>query len=146
MEAEAQVLWGWATALSDQTEVGLTALREGIEAVRASGTRTLLHFYHGLLAEAERAASRPDHALQALDLGLALSAEIGDRFFEAELHRLRGELLVALSTTEEEGRRAFEEAINVASDQGAVLFTGRAQNNLDQVLPQASLKARARTR
>ena len=53
------------------------------------------HFYLALVGETRSAAGRPEDALAPVEQGLA-ELDTNGRFYEAELHRLKGELLSAL--------------------------------------------------
>jgi len=77
-----------------------------------------------LLGEAHLAAGQPNEALGAVELGLALSAQTGQPFFDAELHRLRGEIWLRGSTGEAEGvesevraEECFRDALAIARAQ-----------------------------
>jgi predicted ATPase len=88
----------------------------------------------GLLAEAEQLAGRPEEALRLLDEALAQVDLSGERYCEAELHRLRGESLLAVSPPQAtEAETAFASAIAVASRQGAKLLEDRVAASLDRL-------------
>jgi len=112
------VLRGWALAtLGDQQE-GAAEIERGIELSRATGARMDDAYYLGLLGDARARMGLADGALTALDE--ALAAVHGSRafFYEAELHRLRGEVLAA-SGRSAEGEASIREALRIARTQGA---------------------------
>jgi predicted ATPase len=85
----------------------------------------------GLLAETDLLAGRPDEALGALDDALARVARSGERFYEAELHRLVGTALLGHSPPRRaEAEAALREAVAVAGRQGATLLERRAAADL----------------
>jgi predicted ATPase len=85
----------------------------------------------GLLAEAELLASRPDQALRLLDEALHRVAGNGERLYEAELHRLRGQALLAGTPARAmEARSALNAAVAVSRRQGAELLARRAAEDL----------------
>jgi predicted ATPase len=92
--AYAVFLEGSATAQSGTVSGGLEAMRRGVELLRE--LNALL--YDGLLkialAGAEARAGHVDHALATLDEALATSERVGHCTFNAELHRVRGEMLL----------------------------------------------------
>lgn len=92
----------------------------------------MLHtFFLALLAEAQWRAGRPEQALVSVEGGLKLVEKTGERFYEAELHRLRGELLFVLSPQEAaHSEREVREAMALAEDQGAAMLQLRAANSL----------------
>jgi predicted ATPase len=80
------------------------------------------------------AAGRPDEALRLLDEALAQVNRTGERFFEAELHRLKGESLLAMSPLQaHEAETALATSIAVARRQGAKLLEDRATTSLDRL-------------
>jgi predicted ATPase len=87
--------------------------------------------YLALLAEALAAANRHDRALHILDEALALAESTGERMYEAEVCRLRGESLL---TTGRQGLEAagacFERALAIARRQGARSLELRAATSL----------------
>ena len=107
--------------------------RDGLEGMR-SGTELLPEqnlAFDGLikivLAEAEARAGDADRALAILDEGLATCERTGHRSFEAELHRVRGEMVVKRDAPAE---GAYLAAIEVAKHQGARSFRLRAALSL----------------
>jgi hypothetical protein len=69
--------------------------------------------------------------MQAVERGLAFAEGNGDRFYCAELHRLRGELLAHPSMARRQAAKAsFHTAIRIAQEQGACALERRAQQSL----------------
>ncbi len=77
---------------------------------------------------------RLDDALATIQEGLDEVAATGQRFYEAELHRMRGELLLALGH-HGDGGSSLRRAVAVALDQGAVPFRLRAEAALARLAP-----------
>src|SRR4029079_6645658 len=77
-------------------ESGAARIRQGIAAYLANGAAMMHAHFLGLLAEALDAGGHIDEGLDVLDraLPLTLTETTGERYFEAELYRLRGELLL----------------------------------------------------
>ena len=126
---------GWAQAIEGDPTSGAKMLREALAGCEAVGLRTLRAQLLGLLAEAEQLAGRPDEALRLLDDALALVDRGGERYCEAELHRLKGESLIAMSPPRiAEAEAAFTTSIAVARRQGAKLLEERAATDLGRLL------------
>lgn len=90
----------------------------------------MLHFHLALLGEAHRDAGRPVEALAAVERGLAL-LDTNGRFYEAELHRLKGERVFAINLKRAyEASDALRTAIAVAQKQRAKLLEFRARASL----------------
>jgi DNA-binding SARP family transcriptional activator len=118
---------GWALAVDGRFDEGTADIVEGAAAIRASGARIWSHSFPGLLADACSAAGRHDAALRAADDGLALVADTGERWFAAELHRLRAEALFGRDASDPEAVAAAAVAVAVAREQGALGLVRRAE-------------------
>jgi predicted ATPase len=90
----AEILAGWAMALTGDAQAGLARLRQGLETFKASGAELRLPFYHGLLAEACAQAGQPGEALANISSGFAFQAKNGEAWASPELHRIHGDLLL----------------------------------------------------
>jgi serine/threonine protein kinase/predicted ATPase len=115
--AGSTVLVGWALATEGSLHEGLATLRRGLAEWRATGSVTYETYYLGLLAEVLVRLQRYTEALDVLAEALALAARSGERYYEPELYRLRGEILFdqggkrndrACSQAEQEFRQARE--------------------------------------
>ncbi len=92
--AFATILHGWAMVEQDRNQEGIAKIQEGLAATRATGAELVSAYFLCLLAEACMDMGHLDDALSALTEALAAADENEDRFYEAETHRLRGELLL----------------------------------------------------
>jgi predicted ATPase len=120
---------GWALAGSVQTREGIALLEAGVAAHRASGAVTWVPFFLTLLAEAEGRAKEWDQGLVHLAEAERLVAETEERWAEAELHRVRGELLRA-GHDPAVAERSFCQAIDIAQQQSAKFWELRAAISL----------------
>jgi len=126
---------GWATVHEGRHDAGLARIIQGMDMCRGSGA--VLEFPHcwAALADACRVAGRIDEALQAVSEGLAQARETSARFNEAELQRLRGELLLLGSNPKpDEAERCFREALKIARGQSAKSLELRAATSLGRLL------------
>ena len=104
-------------------------MREGLEEQRSLGVRCYLPGVLCCLAEAQARAGQPEEGLATLAEALALVEETDERHYEAEIRRLRAELL--LMQGDEAGAEAsFQEAIEVARRQRAKSWELRAAVSL----------------
>jgi predicted ATPase len=114
------VYQAWARVQSNGTEAGLPELRAAIDVCRERGIGLNMPILATALAAAEMRAGAIDSALATVDKALADTEGDGQRWFEAETHRIRGEILLkrdpANTTAAEE---AFLTAIAVAQRQQA---------------------------
>jgi predicted ATPase len=121
---------GWARVENDLLG-GLDGMRRGVDSLR---TQNILIF-DGLvkiaLAKTEAEAGDPGRAMAILDDALATADRTGHHSFEAELHRVRGEILLAHnSANPAPAEGAFLTAIAVAKQQGTRSFQLRAALSL----------------
>jgi predicted ATPase len=140
--AGGQVLHGWGLAEQGQVEEGITQMRQGLEAWRATGAVSHRPCHLALLTQALASKGQTQEGLTLLAEALALSSTTGERFYEAELHRLRGEVL----HTPAEAETCFRQALEVASRQGARPFELRAAMSLCRLHRGQDRQAEARQR
>jgi predicted ATPase len=127
--ATAKMLHGWVLVSRGQASEGLAELRVGLDAWRATGSRIWEACRLARAAEAYLVAGQPDEALCLInDAGDAMERH-GGRWFEAEVHRLRGEVML-VTADQESAERCFQRAKSVAYDQSARLFELRAASSL----------------
>ena len=86
------VLRGWALAEQGQVEEGIAQIRQGIAASLTIGAEIFRPHELTLLAEAYRKAGQPEQGLTVLAQALAAVDKNGERYHEAEMYRLKGEL------------------------------------------------------
>jgi predicted ATPase len=123
------VFRGWALAGSGQTAEGIALLEAGVAAYRATAAVTWVPFFLALLADAEGRAQERDLGLVHLAEAERLMAETEERWAEAEMHRVRGELLRA-GHDPAAAERCFCQAIDVAQRQSAKFWELRAAISL----------------
>jgi len=101
---------------------------------RQIGAESFRSYFLGGLAAAQRAIGDLDAARSAVDEGLAHATDHGEHFYEAELHRMKGELVLAADPdATEEAAAAFLDAVTTAHRQGARSFELRAATALHLV-------------
>ncbi len=126
------VLRGWALAESRDPELGLAELQRGEEQMRSIRGFFLQPFVSFLIAEQLAKIGRIDQGLEVVREALATTTH--DRYWcDAELERLRGELLLASGVDEQQAEAAFRRAIQIAQKQQAKLFELRATSRLAQL-------------
>jgi predicted ATPase len=123
--AQAMVLCGWALVEQGLCEEGL---RDGVAAYRATGANLETPHWLALLAEAYGKAGQTEEALSVARDALAEVERTGIRYYEAELHRLDGE--IRLSFNKAEAEACFQRAIAIAREQQAKSFELRAALSL----------------
>ncbi len=128
------------------TERGLAMMAEGVTAARATGSKLHLPIHLVLLAEAQLRSRLLHQSAESLDEAFALSERIGERLCVSELHRVRGELRLAMSRDLDSCAHAehdFRAAIDISRAQGAHLLTLRASVGLARLLTRTARSAEA---
>jgi len=137
---------GWALAKQGVVAEGIRQLHQGLTAVRATGTELALSYHLALLAKAYRQGGQVEAALHALAEALAHLDNTGERCYEAELYRLKGECLLAQKgkrCKEREAEECFRQALNIARRQQAVSLELRATMSLGHLWQQQGRRAEA---
>jgi predicted ATPase len=118
---------GWARSMSGHIEEGLAWIEEGIEDYRATDSIAIVPYFLALKAEAFQLAGRTSEALEAIREAKALVERFEGRWMCAELHRLKGVFLAALSAEETQIEASFREALRIARVQKSVSLAKRAE-------------------
>jgi predicted ATPase len=138
-------LRGWALAMQGQGEEGMAQLHQGIDAWRATGASVIAPYYGTLLAEICDHLGHPEEGLQALAGVSALVEQQEERWWEAEIHRLRGVLLLRQTTTlQVEAETWLQRALDVARRQEAKSLELRAAMSLARLWQQQGKRGAAR--
>jgi TOMM system kinase/cyclase fusion protein len=125
------VLHGWALAMQGQGEAGLAEIRQGLAADLATGATLWQPYFLGLLAEAYGAGGHPEEGLHALAEALAVTDTTEARYYEAELSRLKGALLLQQAVPDAaQAETCFHQALALARQQQAKSWELRAATSL----------------
>jgi predicted ATPase len=138
---------GWALAVQGQVVEGIAQLREGFATWRALGGERVpaWPWFLALWAEACSHAGQLGEGLCALDEVLRRVQHKEERLYEAEVYRLKGELLLqGLATRQEEAEESFQHALDVACRQQAKSWELRAAMSLSRLWQQQGKRAEAR--
>jgi predicted ATPase len=125
--AGGEVLRGWARSASGDATHGISWIEEGIGDYRAVGSILNLPFFLALKAEALHLADRTSEALEAIREAQALAERSEERWWSAELYRLRAVFLAALCADEAQIEASFCAAIRTAKEQKSVSLEKRAE-------------------
>jgi class 3 adenylate cyclase/predicted ATPase len=128
------ILRGWALAEQGAGEAGMGQICQGLAAWRATGTEACQTYFLVLLAEAQRKMGQAEAGLRVLTETLTLVDQTGERYREAELHRLRGELLLQQTVPEmQQAETCFHQALDTARRQQARSLELRAATSLSRL-------------
>jgi predicted ATPase len=137
---------GWAVAKQGMVAEGIRQLHQGLASERDTGAELSLTYYLSLLAEAYRLGGQGNAGLHTLAEALAHLNNTGERRLEAELHRLKGECLLSVTTERCKERKAeecFRQALDLARRQQARSLELRAAMSLGRLRQQQGRYAEA---
>ena len=133
------IFGGRVLAEQGQAEEGIAQMRQGVTAFDAIRSRLLRPYCLALLAEAHGKLGQTEAGLAVLAEALAVVPENGEHHYEAELYRLRGELLLQCavhsprSKVHEEAEECFRQALDIAHRQEAKALDLRATMSLSRL-------------
>jgi len=143
--AQGTVVQGWALTAQGQSAEGMAQMHEALAAYRATGSEISRPYYLALLAEAYGAGGQAQEGLEVLAEAVAIASNNGPHYWEAELHRLKGELLLSLSADNHaEAEGCFHQALTVAHHQQAKSLELRAATSLSRLWQQQGKRDEAR--
>src|SRR5262249_44733298 len=131
------ILRGCAMAEQGQGEEGIAWMHQGLMADQATGAELWRPYWFALLAEAYGRVGQVEEELHTLAEALARVDRTGERVYEAELYRLKGELTLQQSSVQrlvsgvqKEAEECFWKAIEIARHQQAKSLELRAAMSL----------------
>jgi TOMM system kinase/cyclase fusion protein len=137
--------WGVALAAQGQGEAGIAAIRQGLTAWRATGAELNRPGWSAMLAKAYGDVGQPEVGLPLLDEAVAVGDKNDERYFEAELYRLKGDLLLAQSADHQaEAAAYYSQALAVARRQQAKSWELRTAVSLSRLWQQQGKHTEAR--
>jgi predicted ATPase len=140
-----RILWGWALAMRGDAVAGVVQIRQGIAVSQGEGLNLWRPYMLALLAEAYGQARQPEAGLQVLAEALTLVAATEERWWEAELYRLQGDLLLHLPSPDVfQAEASFHQALDVARRQQAKALELRAAMSLSRLWQQQAQRTEAR--
>jgi class 3 adenylate cyclase/predicted ATPase len=129
--AHAVMLRGWALVEEGQGEEGIAQLHEGYAGYRAIGAQIECSHWLALMAETYHDTGRPAEGLRAIAEALDHVAQTGIVYYEAELHRMDGQLRLRLDAADEQrAEMSFRRALEIARQQQAKSWELRAATSL----------------
>jgi predicted ATPase len=121
------ILRGWARSASGDTVEGISWIEDGIRDYRATGAIIGLPYLLGMKAEALHLADRTSEAFEAIKEAEALVERFEERWWCAELHRLRSVFLATVGAEEARIEASFWAAIKIATEQKSTSLAKRAE-------------------
>ena len=131
------IMRGWALSVQGQEEEGIKQMRHGFTAIGATGAQLRQPYYLALMAEAYAQAGQHEVGLTLLSEALTGISERRECWREADLHRLKGELMLLQdSANASEAETCFQKALDVSRHQQAKSLELRAATSLARLWQQ----------
>ncbi len=127
--AQGTIFRGWVKVKNGDVAEGISLLRSGMAAYRATGAEAYMPHFFALLAGACEIAGQVEEAATLLDHALQIVESTGQRWFAAELYRHKGQLLLRQGHSEA-AEQLYRQALSIAQEQGAKLWELRAAVSL----------------
>jgi serine/threonine protein kinase/predicted ATPase len=121
------ILRAWARSASGDTADGNSWIEKEIEDHRITGRTLVMPYYLALKAQSLHLANRTSEALEAINEAEVLAERFEERWWCAELHRLRGIFLTAMGSEETQIDASFCKAIRIARKQKSISLEKRAE-------------------
>jgi predicted ATPase len=121
-----EILRGWSRSASGSAAEGIAGIEDAIRDYRATGSMLRMPYFLALKAEALHSADCVPEALEAIAEAQAWVERSEERWWCAEIHRLRGVFLAALGADEAQIEASFCAAIRTAKEQKSVSLEKRA--------------------
>jgi predicted ATPase len=138
------IFGGWALAHQGQAKEGIEQIHQGLKAFRATGAEIFRPYYLALLAEAHGVMGQPEEGLTVLAEALTLMDTTGEHWYEPELYRLKGALLLQQSSDNQvEAENCFHHALDVSRNQQARSFELRTATSLARLWQQQGKRQKA---
>ncbi len=140
-----EIFRGFYLSKEGEIERGITIIREALAEYEATEQHLYRPYALSLLAQIYSNAREYEPARAALDEALSLANRSGLHFWDAELYRLKGEILLQHNQKDDaEAEALFQEALKISQKQGAIALGLRAAINLGRLwLPMKSSKKNA---
>lgn len=128
VSALARFAMGWCRTRLGQMDDGIKLMTQGIAAFQATGAGIVLPFFLTLMAEAWGQVGRFDEAMACLAQARERTDRGGERWHDAEWHRIRGDVLRQMPGVDvNEVRAAYQQALTLATAQQATMWRLRAE-------------------
>src|SRR5205814_489947 len=127
--AQGAIYRAWVKVKNGEVTEGMSLLRRGSSAYRATGAELLVPHYIALLAAACEIAGQVEEAVSLLDDALQIVERTGERWLAAELNRQKGRLLLRQGHSDS-AEELYLKALSIAEEQGAKLWELRAAASL----------------
>ena len=143
--ALSEIYLGRADAMTDDAEGGIARMRDHMSELKVTGSEYISDRYFTFIANALGRLGRFDEGLRVVDESFPFIERSGQRYYEAELHRLKGEMLMGLdSSNAAQAEQSLRTAIEISRKQHAKSWELRAITSLARLLAKQHKRDEAR--
>jgi predicted ATPase len=142
--AHGTILRGGALTAQEQGQAGITQMLQGLEALHTTGAALRRPYYLAVLAEGYAKVQQAREGLTLLTTALEVVHKSAERVHEAELYRLKGEILQQCASDTPQVEACFRHALHIAQRQQAKLLELRAAMSLSRLWQRQGQRAAAR--
>jgi predicted ATPase len=114
-----RILEGWAATSRGEVDQGIEVLRAGVAAWRKAGARLWLPLFLALEAEADAKGGHNDEAMQAIEQAVAVSDETGERWYLAEVLRIKARFEMSIDPAGDQVEKLLAKSLEIARGQQA---------------------------
>jgi class 3 adenylate cyclase/tetratricopeptide (TPR) repeat protein len=141
---QSEIFLGWSQAMTGDLGGGLARMRRHVSVYRAAGAEWAAEYFLALIAIALGRTGQHDEALGTIGDAMSIIEKTGEKFFEAEVHRVNGELLLAQDPSKTaEAENSFRTAIDISRKQKAKSWELRATSSLARLLAKQGQRDKA---
>jgi class 3 adenylate cyclase/predicted ATPase len=141
--AQGTIYQGWVRVKNGDLAEGISLLRSGANAYRATWAEAWTPYYIALLARTCEIPGKIEEGVRLLDEALQIVKRTGERWFAAELNREKGQLLLRQGHSEA-AEELYRKALSIAREQEAKLWELRAAVSLSRLRRDQGRRAEAR--
>ncbi|HLM79740.1 MAG TPA: adenylate/guanylate cyclase domain-containing protein [Terriglobales bacterium] len=143
--ALSEIYLGWADVLDGDLEGGIARMRAHMSQLKAGGSEYITDRGLSFIATALGRAGRYEEGLAALEEAFLFTDRTGQQYYQAELHRLKGELLLGHDAANAAAaEQSFHSALDISRKQRAKSWELRASNSLARLLRDLNRREEAR--
>ena len=140
-----EIYLGWADALAGDLDGGIARMKIHMSELKAAGSEYISDRYFGFIATALGRLSRFDEALRIVDESFEFIERTGQQYYAAELHRVKGELLLAQDSSNAQAEQSFCTALEISRKHHAKSWELRATTSFARLMRDTNRRDEART-
>ena len=142
--ANGSLVQGITWTKSGRVPEGIEAIIRGLDTYKRMGSEVSRSHHLSSLAEAQGAVGQPDQGLNTLEQALAQVEKSGERFGEADIHRVKGDLLLLTGDSDDAAEECYRQALDIAKQQSAKSWELRTAMSLARLWQKQGKGAEAR--